>query len=62
MGPDLDLFSQNKDNFLPLITKIGVEIPQPPEKKAAAIIRAIKLQTDTAFLAMIMKLCGKDVV
>ena len=61
MDLDLDVPPEMKEIFMPLVTKLATEIQQTPEQKAAAMERAMKLQTDAAFMAMIMEICEKAV-
>ena len=59
MDFDLDVPSEMKEMFMPLVTKLAAELPQTPEQKAAAMERALKLQTDETFMAMIMEIAEK---
>ena len=43
MDFDLDVPSEMKEIFMPLVTKLAAELPQTPEQKAAAMERALKL-------------------
>ena len=59
MDFDLDVPPEMKEIFMPLVTKLGSELNLTAEQKSQAMERTLKLQTDPAFMAMIMEIAEK---
>ena len=55
----MDLPAEMKEIFMPLVTKLASELKLTEEQKSQAMERSLKLQSDPAFMAMIMEIAEK---